>query len=107
MILPTWTLDAQKATERRCNGCNSNDETLCEATCGSKRFAPFDLPHPSKKRKLNPLQLDATLDQLSQEIPMVSDWESILEGWDSEKEGDISCEEDESDDSYESDEGEE
>lgn len=104
MILPTWTLDTKQATERRCNGCNSKDEARCEATCGSKRSAPFDLPHPSKKRKLNPLQIDATLDQLSQEIPIVSDWESILEGWDSEKEEDISCDEDESDNS---DDGEE
>mmetsp|Transcript_15593 Transcript_15593/g.23619 ORF Transcript_15593/g.23619 Transcript_15593/m.23619 type:complete len:96 (+) Transcript_15593:117-404(+) len=93
MCKPTWNLDTKKATENRRDCCKEQVEISCDAACGNKRTATVELPHPSKKRKLNPLQLDETLDELSREIPMVSDWENILQGWDSEEEGHICCNE--------------
>mmetsp|Transcript_16152 Transcript_16152/g.23757 ORF Transcript_16152/g.23757 Transcript_16152/m.23757 type:complete len:102 (+) Transcript_16152:122-427(+) len=90
MMLPTWNLDTKKATERR---CDSDDKGVISYSVhsGNKRSAGAELPHPSKKRKLNPLHLDETLDELSQEIPILQEWESILLCWDSDKEEDLSC----------------
>lgn len=93
MCKPTWNLDTKQATENRHDSCKVQVEISSCAACGNKRTATVELSRPSKKRKLNPLQLDETLDELSQEIPLVSEWENILQGWDSEKEGHIYCNE--------------